>query len=46
MTSNLGAESFQRGGIGILKDRASRKKAARHFVKEVRAFVRLNSTTA
>ncbi len=40
MTSNLGAESFQQGSIGLLKEVADREAAKRHFVKEVRAFFR------
>jgi ATP-dependent Clp protease ATP-binding subunit ClpC len=40
MTSNLGAESFQKNKIGLSADESERSQAARHFVKEVRAFVR------
>jgi len=46
LTSNLGAESFQRGGFGFgddvnTRDLASRRAAAReHFVQAVRAFLR------
>jgi ATP-dependent Clp protease ATP-binding subunit ClpC len=45
MTSNLGAESFQRGVKGFAtedndKGEESRRHATRHFLKEVRAFVR------
>ena len=45
MTSNLGAESYQRGVKGFSEavkpnDDSSRKRASQHFLKEVRAFVR------
>lgn len=40
MTSNLGAESFQRGSIGMIRDSASADYAAKHFAKEVQKFVR------
>src|SRR5262249_788816 len=40
MTSNLGAESFQRSQIGFSKDHSSAAEATRHFVSEVRAFMR------
>lgn len=45
MTSNLGAESYQRGVKGFSEavksdDNSNRKRAAQHFMKEVRAFVR------
>lgn len=40
MTSNLGAETFQQGGVGFVRSAASREHAARHFETAVRAFVR------
>jgi ATP-dependent Clp protease ATP-binding subunit ClpC len=45
MTSNLGAETYQRGVKGFSEavksdDDSSRKRATQHFLKEVRAFVR------
>ncbi|HEX4949306.1 MAG TPA: AAA family ATPase [Blastocatellia bacterium] len=45
MTSNLGAESYQRGVKGFSEafapdDNSSRKRASQHFLKEVRVFVR------
>ncbi|HZS03912.1 MAG TPA: AAA family ATPase [Blastocatellia bacterium] len=44
MTSNLGAESFQRGvrgfSTGTAADNGGGKRAAQHFLKEVRGFVR------
>ncbi|MBX7219399.1 MAG: AAA family ATPase [Blastocatellia bacterium] len=40
MTSNLGAESFQRGNPGFLSDREEQKAAQRHFVREVQKAVR------
>ncbi len=40
MTSNLGAESYQRGTAGFRDSRADREEIARHFEAEVRAFVR------
>ena len=40
MTSNRGAESYQRGSAGCQDDRADPERAARHFEGEVRAFVR------
>jgi ATP-dependent Clp protease ATP-binding subunit ClpC len=40
MTSNIGAESFQKGSIGYSKDILSGSEAARHFTNAVRAFIR------
>lgn len=45
MTSNLGAESYQRGVKGFSEafakdDDSTRQRASQHFLKEVRAFVR------
>jgi hypothetical protein len=40
LTSNLGAQDFQRGRAGLKDDRADRRAAARHFNDAVRAFVR------
>ena len=45
MTSNLGAESYQRGVQGFsatakADDDSNRQRASQHFLKEVRAFVR------
>lgn len=39
MTSNLGAESFQRGGFGVREAKAG-LDARMHFIEEVRAFLR------
>jgi ATP-dependent Clp protease ATP-binding subunit ClpC len=40
MTSNLGAESFQRGMAGFSEDSIGAKQAREHFTREVRTFVR------
>jgi ATP-dependent Clp protease ATP-binding subunit ClpA len=40
MTSNLGAESFQQGAFGFVRDGLARGLARDHFVEEVRTFVR------
>ena len=40
MTSNLGAESFQRSSVGFSNDPERYAKAREHFTREVRAFVR------
>jgi ATP-dependent Clp protease ATP-binding subunit ClpA len=40
MTSNLGAESFQRGGFGLAKPSKSQDTGALHFVEAVRGFFR------
>jgi nucleoside-triphosphatase THEP1 len=40
MTSNLGAESYQRGSTGFLKDMQERREAMQHFTKAAREFLR------
>jgi ATP-dependent Clp protease ATP-binding subunit ClpA len=40
MTSNLGAESFQRRSVGFSNDPHRAAKAREHFTREVKAFVR------
>src|SRR5262249_14357896 len=40
MTSNLGAESYQQGGFGFVRDGQARAEAREHFVRAVQAFVR------
>ena len=40
MTSNLGAQSFQRGLVGFGEARATREAAARHFTQAVRQSMR------
>jgi len=40
MTSNLGAESFQRDSLGFVEDAAGQRQACEHFLDAVREFVR------
>jgi ATP-dependent Clp protease ATP-binding subunit ClpA len=40
MTSNLGAESFQQGPLGLVRNSGDRGAAREHFEREVRRFVR------
>jgi ATP-dependent Clp protease ATP-binding subunit ClpC len=40
MTSNLGAESFQKGSIGFSDEYSDRAYVSRHFINEVRSFIR------
>lgn len=40
MTSNLGAETFQRGTLGFTQDILTEGYADKHFTSEVRAFLR------
>ena len=40
MTSNLGAESFQQGPLGLARNAGDRGAAREHFEREVRRFVR------
>jgi ATP-dependent Clp protease ATP-binding subunit ClpC len=40
MTSNLGAESYRRGGVGFAGESAAADFAERHFEREVKAFLR------
>jgi len=40
MTSNLGAQSYSKGRLGVLPGEAPEQRALTHFLKEVQAFLR------